>query len=311
MTTVAPPQLERAGAPPGPRPAGRRFGAVAPAFYWMVVPAVVLFFLLNTVPVLQGIFYSFTDYRGYGPWEFVGLRNYANLFLDTRTLGAYQFTFLLAIGATVLVNVIALALAMGLNANVRFRNGLRAIFFLPNILAILIIGYIFQFLFSSSLPALGAALGIEWLSTNILGDASTAWIGVLFVTVWHATAFAVILYIAGLQTVPVDVYEASAVDGANAWQRFRSITFPLIAPFFTINMVLTAKNMLMVFDQVIALTEGGPGTATETISMVIYRGGFQGGEFAFQTANAVVYFVVILAVSFFQLRVLRAREEAL
>lgn len=135
-----------------------------------------------------------------------------------------------------------------------------------------------------------------------------AWVGIVIVAVWQACAFNVILYLSGLQTVPSELYEASSLDGANKWQEFWKITFPMIAPFFTINMVLSMKSFLMVFDQVIALTGGGPGRATESISLLIYKGGFQGGEFAYQSANSVVYFIVIVLISVFQIKVLQKRE---
>ena len=290
------------------RPPRRRRRAVSAAFYWMVLPAFLLFFVFHTVPVLQGVFYSFTTYAGYGEWEFVGLRNYANILLDDRIRASYLFTFRFAIVATILVNVLALAIAMGLNARIRFRNTLRGVFFVPNVLAVLVVGYVFNYLLSNSLPAIGQALGISSLATSILADPELAWLGVVLLGVWQATAFAIILYLAGLQTIPGDLYEAAAIDGASRWRQFRSITFPLIAAFFTINMVLSLKNFMMVFDHVVALTGGGPGTVTESVSLVIYQGGFQGGEFAYQTANAVAYFVVIVVVSLVQLRVLQRRE---
>jgi raffinose/stachyose/melibiose transport system permease protein len=301
-------------APPGsrPRPAHRRVrrrrSRVRLTFYWMVLPAFLLFFILHTVPVLQGVFYSFTNYAGYGEWEFVGFKNYANLFLDDRIRNAYLFTFQFAIVSTILVNIIALAIAMGLNSRIKLRNTLRGIFFIPNVLAVLVVGYIFNYLFSNSLPAIAGALGIDSLATNILADPNLAWLGIVTLAVWQATAFAIILYLAGLQTIPGELYEAASIDGAGAWRQFWSITFPLIAAFFTINMVLSLKNFMMVFDHVVALTNGGPGTETESVSLVIYRGGFQGGEFAYQSANAVVYFIVIVAVSFIQLRILQRRE---
>ncbi|HEV7899789.1 MAG TPA: sugar ABC transporter permease [Planosporangium sp.] len=291
---------------PGPRRArGRR---TALTFYWMVLPAFLLFFVFHTVPVLRGIFYSFTNYAGYGDWSFVGLRNYANILLDDRIRGSYLFTIKFAVVSTILVNVVALAIAIGLNSRIKFRTGLRGIFFMPNVMAILIVGYIFNYLFSYSLPYLGQRLGINALSTSVLADQNLAWLGVVVLAVWQAAAFAVILYLAGLQTIPADVYEAASIDGAGAWRRFWNITFPMIAAFFTINMVLSLKNFMMVFDHIVALTNGGPGTSTESISLVIYRGGFQGGEFAYQTANAVVYFILIVAFSFVQLRILRRRE---
>jgi raffinose/stachyose/melibiose transport system permease protein len=293
-----------------PRPK-RRKRKTQPAFYWMVLPAVVLFFALHTIPVIQGVFYSFTDYAGYGEWEFVGFKNYANLFRDSRVVDSYLFTVKFALVATVLVNVVALAIAIGLNGRIRFRNALRGVFFIPNVLTILIIGFVFQYLFANWLPLIGEKTGINALSTNILADEKLAWVGIVAVAVWQAAAFAIILYLAGLQTVPTDLYEAAAIDGAGPWMQFWRITFPLIAPFFTINMVLSLKSFLQVFDLIVAMTDGGPGTSTESVSLVIYKGGFQGGEFAYQTANAVVFFIFLAVMALIQLRILRRREVAL
>ncbi|WP_335869487.1 carbohydrate ABC transporter permease [Bacillus sp. 2205SS5-2] len=278
------------------------------AYILMTIPALILFFTFHTYPALQGVFYSFTDWRGYGDWNFVGLKNYLNVFKDERAIEAYLFTFKFAIVSTILVNVFSLLVAMGLNSRIKFRKTLRAVYFLPNILSILIVGYIFNFIFAHFLPDIADALGIEFLTKNILGNPDLAWIGVVIVAVWQAVAFNTILYLAGLVTISDDVYEAASIDGANFWQKFWKITFPLIAPFFTINMVLAMKNFLMVFDHIISLTGGGPGRATESISILIYRGGFEGGEFAYQSANAVVYFIIIVAISVFQIRILQKRE---
>lgn len=139
----------------------------------------------------------------------------------------------------------SLLIALGLNSNIKFQKTLRAIYFLPNILSILIVGFIFQFIFTIFLPQISESLGIQALATNILGSPDHTWIGVVNMAVWQATAFNTILYLAGLQTVPGDVYEAAAIDGASPWKRFWSITFPLITPFFTINMVLALKTFLM------------------------------------------------------------------
>jgi raffinose/stachyose/melibiose transport system permease protein len=202
----------------------------------------------------QGIYYSFTDSPGYGPSSFVGLRNYIALLTDDRVIHAYWFTFLIAGVATVLVNVVALAIAVALNGHIKFKNSLRGVYFIPNVLGILVVGYIFNYLFSNSLPALGSNLGIDALATSLLGKASTAWIAIVILAVWQAAAFNIMIYIAGLQTVPEEVYEAASIDGAGAWKKFSSITFPLIAGFFTINMVLSLKSMLQIFDHIVALT---------------------------------------------------------
>ncbi|MHA7268319.1 carbohydrate ABC transporter permease [Arthrobacter sp. HLT1-20] len=286
----------------------RRPSRANKTFYWMVVPALVLFLVLHTLPTLTGIFYSFTNYAGYGEWNFVGLSNYVNLFKDDRILDSYVFTIVFAVTTTIVVNVGALFIALLLNSKIKYQTAFRGIFFIPNILSVLIVGYVFNYLLSNNLPLIGQALGIKWLSTSILTNPDLAWLGIVGVTAWQSIAFSVIIYLVGLQTVPAELYEAASLDGASPWRQFVSITFPLIAGYFTINMVLALKSLLQVFDQIVALTNGGPGTSTESVAMVIYRGGFQGGEFGYQMANSVVYLVVIVALALLQLRVLSRKE---
>lgn len=282
------------------------------AFYLMVIPAVILFFVFHTFPVIMGIYYSFTNWNGLGPsYDFVGLKNYVNVFKDENVYQAYGFTVKFALLTTLLVNVISLTVALGLNARIKFKNTFRAVYFLPNVLSVLIVGFIFNYFFSHMLPGMFEQLHMDTLAFNILGRKETAWIGVVLVTVWQATAFNIILYLAGLQTIPADLYEASNLDGAGKWNEFWHITFPMIAPFFTINIVLSVKNFLMVFDQVVALTNGGPAKATMSISYLIFTDGFQGGSFAYQSANSVLYFFVIVIVSVVQLKFLQRREMRL
>ena len=275
-------------------------------YYWMVWPAVIAFALFHTVPVITGVFYSLTNYPGYGEWNFVGLSNYVNLFKDDRVWQAYGFSFLFAIAATILTNAISLTIAMGLNSKILARNFFRGVYFVPYVLAILVIGYVFQFFFSSSLPKILS--GIPLIRDNILTNETWAWTAIVALAVWQACAFTIIIYLSGLQTIPRELYEAASLDGARAWRVFRSVTFPLISAFFTINIVLSLKGFLQVFDPIVALTNGGPGTATESVTLLIFRGGFSGGEFAYQTANAVVFFIVITVVSLFQFKVLQRRE---
>ena len=274
----------------------------------IMIPALIIFFVLHTYPLLQGVFYSFTDWKGYGNFEFVGLKNYFNVFKDDRVGHAYLFTIGFAIISTVITNIISLALAIGLNSKISFKRSLRGIYFLPYILGTLVIGYIFNFIFSYFLPAIGKNLGIALLANNILGNPDLAWIGIVIVAVWQSTAFNTILYLSGLVTIDPDLYEAADIDGATSWIKFREITFPLIAPFFIINVVVSMKNYLMVFDQIVALTGGGPGTSTESISLLIYKGGFSGGEFAYQSANAVIFFIIVVAISLFQIKILEKRN---
>ncbi|MGW4928667.1 carbohydrate ABC transporter permease [Agromyces sp. NPDC004153] len=309
MTTLT--QAVRSSSTAGEKPARAKrvrleSRRALPAFYWMVWPAVIAFALFHTLPVLVGIFFSFTNYAGYGEWNFVGFSNYLNLFRDDRVLAAYGFSFLFAIVATILTNVISLAIALGLHAKIKARNFWRGVYFVPYVLSILVIGYVFQFFFSNSLPKILS--GVPLFADNILTSPDWAWTAIVVLAVWQACAFAIIIYLSGLQTIPAELYEAASLDGASAWRQFRSITFPLIGAFFTINVVLSLKGYLQVFDQIVALTNGGPGTSTESVTLLIFRGGFSGGEFAYQTANAVIFFIVITVVSLFQFRVLQRRE---
>lgn len=277
----------------------------------ITIPILVLFFTFNTLPLIKGFIYSFTNFKGYGSYDWVGLRNYIDLFQDARVGKSYLFTFKFALVGTILVNVLSLILALGLNSKIRFKSALRGIYFIPNILGGLVVGYIFGFIFTYILPAAGKAAGIGFLSNSMLSDTRTAWLAIVIVAAWQSIAMNTIIYISGLQTVPEDVYEAGDLDGATGWKRFKNLTFPLIIPFFTINMVLCMKNFLMAFDQIMALTKGGPAQSTESISFLIYQNGMGGGQFGFQSANAVVFFVVIVAISVFQLTVLGKKEEQL
>lgn len=290
---------------------GRRLSSKSRTYLGMLIPVVILFFAFNTLPLIIGAFYSFTNYRGYGSWDFVGFRNYFDLFTDSRVWNSYFFTFKYAIVGTILVNVISLLMGLGLNSNIRFKSTLRGIYFVPNILGGLIVGYIFSFIFTYIIPAVGETFNIEWIKNSILADERYAWIGVLIVGVWQAVAMNTIIYISGLQTIPEDVYEASRIDGAGKFLTFRKITLPLLMPFISINLVLSTKNMLMVFDQIMSLTKGGPAQSTESISYLIYRNGMDGGQFGFQSANAVIFFVLIVTISVIQMRMTGKKEEQL
>ena len=278
-------------------------------FLLITIPILALFFCFNTLPLIKGVIYSFTNFRGYGEFDWVGIRNYTDLFTDARVGKSYLFTFKLAIVATIVVNVLSLVLALGLNSKIKFKSALRGMYFVPNILGALVVGYIFNYFFTYILPAVVKMMGGK--GDSILASSKWAWVAIVFVCAWQSVAMNTIIYISGLQTVPEDVYEAGSLDGATGWKKFKNLTFPLILPFFTINMVLCMKNFLMVFDQIMALTKGGPAQSTESISFLIYNNGMAGGQFGFQSANAVVFFVVIVVISVLQMNFLGNKEEQL
>ena len=280
-------------------------------FLLITIPILALFVCFNTIPLIRGVIYSFTNFKGFGTYDWVGLRNYAELFTDGRVGKSYLFTFKLAVVTTVVVNVLSLVLALALNSKIRAKSFFRGAYFLPNILGALVVGYIFNYFFTYILPAFGSMIGSDAMGSSILSNPDTAWIGIMVVCSWQAIAMNTIIYISGLQTVPEDVYEAGGLDGATGWKQFRYLTFPLIIPFFSINMVLCVKNFLMVFDQIMALTKGGPAQSTESISYLIYNNGMSGGQFGFQSANAVIFFLVIVTVSVAQLKFTGKKEEQL
>ena len=280
-------------------------------FLLITIPIVALFFCFNTLPLIKGVIYSFTNFKGYGSFDWVGLRNYQDLFTDSRVGGSYLFTFKLAVVATIVTNVISLILALGLNSKIKFKSAFRGAYFIPNVLGALVVGYIFNYFFTYILPAFGEMLGSKTLSSSMLSSTKLAWIAVVIVCAWQSIAMNTIIYISGLQTVPEDVYEAGAIDGATGWNKFIHLTFPLIIPFFSINMVLCVKNFLMVFDQIMALTKGGPAQSTESISYLIYNNGMSGGQFGFQSANAVIFFIVIVVISVLQMTITGKKEEQL
>lgn len=278
-------------------------------FLLITIPILALFFCFNTLPLIKGVIYSFTNFRGYGEFDWVGIRNYTDLFTDARVGKSYLFTFKLAIVASIVVNVLSLVLALGLNSKIKFKSALRGMYFVPNILGALVVGYIFNYFFTYILPAVVKMMGGK--GDSILASSKWAWVAIVIVCAWQSVAMNTIIYISGLQTVPEDVYEAGSLDGATGWKKFKNLTFPLILPFFTINMVLCMKNFLMVFDQIMALTKGGPAQSTESISFLIYNNGMAGGQFGFQSANAVVFFVVIVVISVLQMNFLGNKEEQL
>ena len=255
-------------------------------FLMILIPVLILFCAFNTFPLLTGFFYSFTDSKGYGAFEIVGFQNYIDLFQDARVGNSYLFTFKVAVVSTILVNVISLIIAIGLSSKIKFKSALRGLYFVPRILGALVVGYVFSYFFTYIVPAVTGA-------ESILASKEWAWVAIVVVLVWQACAQTTIIYITGLSSVPEDVYEAGALDGATGWDKFRYLTFPLIMPSITTNMVLVMKDMLMVFDQIVSMTSGGPAQSTESISYLIYNNGLSGGQFGFQCANAVIFFILI------------------
>ncbi|HEY3573759.1 MAG TPA: sugar ABC transporter permease [Arthrobacter sp.] len=296
--------------PEAPQRTGRSKNKIDPAYYWMVVPVLALFAFFITLPALVGVFFSLTNYAGYGDWKFIGLSNYVNIFKDPAILQSYIFTFVFAVTTTVVVNVVALAIALGLNAKIKWRTGIRAVFFIPMVLSALVVSFVFNYLFSNTLPVIADSLGVTPLATSILANENYAWLAIVLVTVWQAAPGATIIYLAGLQSVPSEVYEAADLDGAGSFRQFASLTLPLILGYLVINVILGFKGFLGTYEIIVGLTGGGPGMATQSVAMRIFSG-FTGGDYSYQMANAVIYFLITLLISVIQLRLIQRRGVSL
>ncbi|MGJ9407259.1 carbohydrate ABC transporter permease [Nesterenkonia aurantiaca] len=309
-TATTPPRTADAptGVAPRSRPAPRRRPRADRVYLWFLLPTLVLFTLSITMPAAMGIFYSFTDSVGFGEFNFVGLNNYLVMFSDPAILSSYGFTIGVALCTVILVNVVALTLAIGLTSKIRAKTALRTIFVMPMVVSGIIIAFVFQFIFANTVPAAAQALQLGVLEESILADPDLAWISIVLVTAWQAVPQAMLIYIAGLMTVPRDVYEASAIDGASAWKQLRSITLPLISGFVLINVIIGFKDFLGTYEIIVGLTDGGPGTSTRSVAMTIFSG-FDNGDYAYQMANSTIFFLITLTIALIQLRLTRGNAR--
>lgn len=277
-----------------------------------VAPALVLFTTLIMLPALSSVVYSVTDWTGLNsPLHFVGLDNFLALAHDLTIWGDIHTTVTFAILVTLGQTGLGLILALALNTFRRSATPLRVLFLIPAMISPVAIGYIWSYIYSPLFGFLNAFLTqvhLGQLSHDWLGDYHTAFYSVVFTNIWEFVGLSTVVFLAGLQTVPEALLEAAHLDGANSWQRFWRITFPLIAPALTINLILALIGSLKIFDLILVMTEGGPGRATESVVLRIYQEAFINNNFAQATALSVVIFVLILGLSIINLGWLRRRE---
>ena len=286
-----------------------RSSLVGYGYWWWVIPAVVLVGAVIYLATAAGAFYAFTNWSGIGPYEFVGVSNFVKVFQNPQLLGALTNTVLLAVGFVVFTNLIGLGFALALNRTLKTRYLLRTLIFMPVVLSPVAVSFIWKFIFAYNGPLnqiLGdaglGALRHDWLAVPKLALGC-----VLVVMVWQAIGFVAVVYLAGLATVPAELEEAAAIDGAGMWHRFRKITLPLIQPSLAIATTLTLIQGLRVFDQVMALTGGGPDNATQTLASEIYQQSFTFQEFGLGAAMALLLSVFILVFAIAQLALTRDR----
>lgn len=280
------------------------------AFWLFLTPVLAALIIVVIIPLLFGFYYSFTNWNGIGRLDFIGLENYINLFQDDAFLSAFWFTVKFSIASIVIINIIGLGLALLVTTKLKTSNLLRTVFFMPNLIGGLILGFIWQFVFIKVFGSIGDLLGIEalngWLSTT-----DTGFWGLVILTAWQMSGYIMIIYIAYLQAVPGDLLEAAEIDGANAFQRFRHITFPLVAPAFTVSLFLTLSHSFKIYDQNLSLTGGAPYNSTEMVAMNIIRSAFTDNEMAYAQSKAVIFFIIVAIVSLLQVYFNKKREVEL
>jgi len=261
-------------------------------------------------PFFMNLIYSFTEWNGVsGAVKFVGLDNFKRmLFEDEDFLKSFWFTIRFSIAEIFITNLLGFGLALLLVQAFKTRNALRTIFFMPNVIGGLLLGFIWQFIFVKGFASVGEATGLGFFNLPWLGDETTAFWGIVIVAVWQGAGYLMVIYIAALGGVPQDMIEAAPIDGASRWHILRKIIIPMIMPAFTICFFLTISWAFKMFDLNLSLTKGGPFNSTESVALNIYQEAFRNNRYGLGTAKSLVFFLVVALISVFQVRMTKKRE---
>jgi len=294
-----------------PRRRRRRSGALSRRVLLYALPALAFYAFVVLVPTVQGGTYAFTDWDGLRKtFSFVGLDNVIKVVTDPTSGRALVNTLIIAVVFTVVQNVLGLLLALGVNARIKSRNVLKVLIFAPAVMTPVIVGYLWQYMLSPDGPINSAlrAVGLGAIAQPWLGDANLAIGSIIFVLIWQFAGYSMVIFVAGLQGVPEELIEAAAVDGAGPIRRFFDVVLPQLGPAITINVMLSMIGALKLFDQVWALTGGGPGGRTHTLTTLMLRDAFDYGDYGKSIALALVLFVIVVVISVVQYRFLLRRS---
>lgn len=273
-------------------------------------PALLLFIIIMALPFALGIYYSFSDWNGVSSkvgW--VGFDNYKNLVTDDPNFAhAFWFTARFTVAVVLISNLFGFLMAYMLSKRLKSRNWLRTIFFMPNVLGGLLLGFIWQFILVQSFPSIGKATQLWPFTLSWLGTEATAFWGIVIVSVWQGAGYLMVIYIAGLTNVPTDLLEAAAIDGAKSRQILRHIVLPLIMPAVTVCLFLSISWTFKSFDLNFSLTQGGPFRSTESVAMNIYVEAFKNNRYGLGSAKAIVFFIVVTVITMVQVSITKKRE---
>ncbi|SLL32001.1 sugar ABC transporter [Mycobacteroides abscessus subsp. abscessus] len=279
-------------------------------FSLFVGPVFIAFTIVVLVPFFSGIYYSFTDWNGItGEMKWVGFENFQYIFTeDKQFLQSFKLTTMYTVVAIILTNTIGFGLALLVTQKLKSSNLLRTVFFMPNLLGGLLLGFIWQFIFIRGFASIGELTGIPLFELAWLGDQNTAFWGIVIVSVWQGAGYIMLIYIAALQNIPKELMEAAKIDGANRFQILRSIKIPLVAPAVTICLFLTTASSFKIFDANLSLTNGGPFKSTEMLALNIYTEAFVNNRYGIGEAKALIFFIVVAAISILQVTITKKKE---
>ncbi|WP_343084196.1 carbohydrate ABC transporter permease [Blautia producta] len=277
-----------------------------------VMPLMVLYSIFFILPFFTGTYYSLFNWDGISSTKkFVGLKNYIELFTnDPDYFKSLIFTVKYVVLNVLATNILALALALILNSKLKSTKFLRTCFFLPNVISMLVVGYIWRFVFNQGCAALYEMTGLKFFNTSWLGGGNVTVVAMVVVAMWQSVGYIMIIYLSGLQMVDTTLLEAASIDGANGLQKFKNVTLPLILPSIGVNLFMVLSQSFRLFDVNLSLTGGGPGRETMGLALDIYTEGFQNNRMGYGAAKAVILFVIVIVIAVIQLKLTNPKEES-
>ncbi|WHX50214.1 sugar ABC transporter permease [Paenibacillus woosongensis] len=281
------------------------------SFFAFLAPAFIIYSIFLLIPTLGGMFYSLTDWNGLNrAYDFVGLGNFVEILRDDPDfMHSLWFTLKYVVIMVVLQNVFALFLAVLIESKRRSKGFFRTIFFMPNMISLIISAFMWSFVFTQVLPQIAEKTILTFLDQGWIGDPNVSFYSIIIVSLWNGVGYMMIIYLAGLQGVPQHLQEAAIIDGANVFQRFMRVTLPMITHALTICLFLTLNGAFKVFDVVYGLTGGGPGRSTQVITLNIYEEAFSNNfRYGYASAKSIILFLFILVFTFIQISVMKRKE---
>lgn len=278
-----------------------------------VAPAFIVYSIFKLYPTFSGVYYSLTAWNGLTSNKaFVGIDNYIEIFSDKNFWKAMLFTSKYVITMLVVANILALSLAVAIESRSKGKGLFRTLFCMPNMISMIIGGYMWNFIFTKVLYYLADNWGMTFLDKSWIGDPKYAFVAIIIVSAWGIVGYLMIIYMAALQGVPAHLMESASLDGANGWKKFWKITFPLIRHSLTICIFWTLNSMFQVFDVIYSLTGGGPGRATQSVAINIYEEAFSGNiRYGYATAKSMVLFLVVFLITVIQIGAMKRKEQEL